>query len=114
MFDLGQRKDTENCAPSVLKFFETYGKITIPKDIIDLLTEGGIQPESIDAVVWRCVGICINELRDLNEIPFSHIHVDHTGDMTKFPSKTQLFVGQGTVRDTYPTKPDATLLESDF
>ncbi|KAG6807517.1 hypothetical protein H0H93_001531 [Arthromyces matolae] len=96
MFDLGPRKDTENSAPGVLQFLATFGKITFPKDIIDLLTEGGIHPESINAVIW------------------SHSHFDHTGDMSKFPGKTQLFIGKGTARDTYPTKTGSSLLESDF
>ncbi|KAG6831464.1 hypothetical protein H0H92_010373 [Tricholoma furcatifolium] len=96
MFDLGPRKDSENYAPAVLGFFEKIGRVLVEKDVIEQLAEGGIQPEDVDTVIW------------------SHTHFDHTGDMAKFPSTTELAIGKGTIQDTYPTKPDGTLLESDF
>ncbi|KAJ7275056.1 hypothetical protein C8J57DRAFT_1714764 [Mycena rebaudengoi] len=97
MFDLGVRKDLENLAPSVAAFF-TSGKAAIPvdKDIVEQLTAGNISLDTIEAVIW------------------SHIHFDHTGDMSKFLPTTTLVFGQGTVRDPYTVNPKSTLLESDI
>lgn len=47
----------------------------------------------------------------------SHWHFDHTGDMTKLPSKVNLVVGEGFKENLlpgYPTNPDSALLESDY
>ncbi|KAF8904229.1 hypothetical protein CPB85DRAFT_985801 [Mucidula mucida] len=45
---------------------------------------------------------------------WSHSHIDHIGDMSKFPSTTELVVGAGTDLGTYPTFEDAQLVESDI
>jgi hypothetical protein len=54
MFDLGPRKDGENAAPRLAAGFKS-GDLVMPvdKDIVEQLVEGGIQLESIDAVIWR-------------------------------------------------------------
>ncbi|KAJ6517365.1 beta-lactamase-like protein [Mycena vitilis] len=97
MFDLGMRNDTENFAPSVEPFFTTgIARVEIPKGITELLQDGGIGLESIDAVIW------------------SHSHFDHIGDMAEFPGTTELIIGSETDTATYPASPNATLQDSDF
>jgi len=97
MFDLGPRKDAENSPPSISDTVKNGAvKVTVEKDVTEQLVEGGVSLETISAVIW------------------SHAHFDHIGDMSKFPSTTELVIGQGTVRDTYPANPKASLLESDF
>ncbi|KAJ7910629.1 beta-lactamase-like protein [Mycena leptocephala] len=97
MFDLGARKDLENAAPSVAAAFKA-GQMAIPisKDIVEQLAEDGVELESISAVIW------------------SHTHVDHTGDMSKFPSSTDLMFGKDTVTETHASNPRSTLLASDL
>ncbi|KAJ6512906.1 beta-lactamase-like protein [Mycena sanguinolenta] len=97
MFDLGIRIDPLNLAPSVAAFF-TSGTVVLeqPKDITELLQDGGISLASIDSVFW------------------SHSHFDHIGDMSKFPNSTKLIIGSETDTETYPEFPNATLLTSDF
>ncbi|KAJ8096389.1 hypothetical protein PM082_011551 [Marasmius tenuissimus] len=98
MFDLGIRKDQENLAPTLKAGLANYkhSSMKVDKDIVEQLTEGGVALESIDTAIW------------------SHTHLDHTGDMSKWPSSTKLVVGPGTDRRGYPTVPDAVLLDSDF
>ncbi|KAK7025179.1 Metallo-beta-lactamase superfamily protein [Favolaschia claudopus] len=97
VFDLGMRKDPLNLAPSLQDFF-TSGTIQLEehKDITEQLQAGGISLASIDSVIW------------------SHAHLDHTGDMSKFPNTTRLVIGSETDTETYPEFPNATLLASDF
>ncbi|KAL0577058.1 hypothetical protein V5O48_004939 [Marasmius crinis-equi] len=98
MFDLGTRKDQENFSPSTKEMASSIPNIVldVDKDVVDQLTEGGIDLESIDTVIW------------------SHTHLDHIGDLSKWPTSTKLVVGPGTDRRGYPTYPDASLLDSDF
>ncbi|KAL0569719.1 hypothetical protein V5O48_012234 [Marasmius crinis-equi] len=99
MFDLGTRKDQENIAPKMKEAAAKMGphvKLVVDKDVVEQLTEGGINLESIDTVIW------------------SHTHLDHVGDLSKWPSSTKLVVGPGADRKGYPTHPDAVLLDSDF
>ncbi|KAJ7931669.1 beta-lactamase-like protein [Mycena leptocephala] len=97
MFDLGIRKDPQNLAPAVASFY-TSGilQLELPKDITELLQDGGISLESIDAVVW------------------SHTHFDHIGDMSKFPNTTAIIIGSETDTSIYPQFPNASLQASDF
>ncbi|KAJ7576813.1 beta-lactamase-like protein [Mycena floridula] len=99
MFDLGVRKDAENHPPSLAPMVkgESGFDLTVRRgDVFDRLVEGGVDPATVDAVIW------------------SHTHLDHIGDMAKFPSSTELVVGPGSNLKTYPTDPEATLLESYF
>ncbi|KAJ7170485.1 beta-lactamase-like protein [Mycena crocata] len=97
MFDLGMRKDPLNFAPSIASFFTSgIAHLDSPKDITELLQEGGITLASIDAVIW------------------SHSHFDHIGDMSRFPNSTRLIIGPGTNTETYPESPSAALQTSDF
>ncbi|KAL0573959.1 hypothetical protein V5O48_008000 [Marasmius crinis-equi] len=98
MFDLGLRKDQENFPPALRAMtvaVKEYG-MKCNRDVVDQLLEGGIELESVEAVIW------------------SHTHFDHIGDMSRWPHTTKLIVGPGSDRKTYPTVPDAHLLESDF
>ncbi|KAJ7126443.1 beta-lactamase-like protein [Mycena crocata] len=96
MFDIGMRMDIENFAPSIAGIFSTGLFEADPKDITEILEEGGIPLDSIDTVIW------------------SHSHFDHTGDISKFPNTTGLVIGQGTDKATYPEVPEAALVASDF
>ncbi|KAK0202307.1 beta-lactamase-like protein [Desarmillaria ectypa] len=103
MFDLGLRKDQENYPPEVqqlLTLWKTHGfGMAADKDVFDKLQEGGIDPATINTVIW------------------SHSHLDHTGsigDMSKLPSTTELVIGPGMDTRTFPTTPESALLETDF
>ncbi|KAK0202309.1 beta-lactamase-like protein [Desarmillaria ectypa] len=100
MFDLGLRKDQESLPPAVqqlLTLWKSQGfGIAVDEDIFDKLQEGGVDPATINTVIW------------------SHSHMDHTGDMSKFPGSTELVIGPGMDRGTFPSTPDGPLLDSDF
>ncbi|KAJ6616422.1 beta-lactamase-like protein [Mycena sp. CBHHK59/15] len=97
MFDLGLRNDPLNFPPSVSAFFaDAIFSTGSFKDITELLQDGGIPLETINAVIW------------------SHSHVDHIGDMSKFPHTTDLVIGPGTNNKLYPQFPDGVLQTSDF
>jgi len=100
MFDLGCRKDWWNHAPAA-KSAITNGipAMKIPKTMNEVLREGGQDDTKIDAVVW------------------SHWHFDHTGDISLFPTSTDLYVGPGfkeAFMPGYPAKQDSPMLEADF
>ncbi|KAJ6596671.1 beta-lactamase-like protein [Mycena sp. CBHHK59/15] len=97
MFDLGLRNDPLNFPPSVSAFFaDAIFSTGSFKDITELLQDGGIPLETINAVIW------------------SHSHVDHIGDMSKFPHTTDLVIGPGTNNKLYPQFPGGVLQTSDF
>ncbi|PIG81788.1 hypothetical protein AARAC_011840 [Aspergillus arachidicola] len=53
---------------------------------------------------------------DIEAIVWSHNHFDHTGDPSRFPTSTQLIVGPGVKKGSwpgYPSRPDGTVLDSD-
>ncbi len=99
LFDLGIRRDWRNLSPEVISGIEEEDfHITVAKDVRQILEEGGVDVEKIEAVVW------------------SHHHFDHTGDMTRFSSSTTLVVGPGFRRSMlpgYPADPEGMILESD-
>lgn len=100
MFDLGCRKDWWNHAPAA-KAAITGGipGLNIPKNINEVLREGGVDDSKVDGVVW------------------SHWHFDHTGDVSLFPESADLYVGPGFKEGFmpgYPAKKDSPMLESDF
>ncbi|KAI0482556.1 beta-lactamase-like protein [Xylariaceae sp. FL0804] len=73
--------------------------VDVPKDVRQILDEGGVDPKSIEAVIW------------------SHWHFDHTGDPTRFEPSTALIVGPGCkehIFPGYPANPKAAFLESDY
>ncbi|KAL1965792.1 hypothetical protein VTN77DRAFT_5113 [Rasamsonia byssochlamydoides] len=99
VFDLGARKDWENLAKPVYERISRTFKVSVEKDVAEILTENGVPLESVDSIIW------------------SHWHWDHTGDPSTFPPSTSLVVGPGMPAaklPAYPTNPSSTLLESDF
>ncbi|KAJ3840967.1 beta-lactamase-like protein [Lentinula raphanica] len=97
LFDLGPMKDFSKLPPAMQGLLGQAGfEMSVDVDITEQLKAGGVSVDEIDTVIW------------------SHSHFDHTGDMSLFPSKTKLVVGKGTDRRTFPSVPDAMLLESDF
>ncbi|KAL1988986.1 hypothetical protein VTN96DRAFT_5749 [Rasamsonia emersonii] len=99
LFDLGLRKDWQNLAKPQYERIQTTFKLSVEKNVADILTENGVPLESVDSIIW------------------SHWHFDHVGDPSTFPSSTSLVVGPGMPAaklPAYPTNPDSTLLESDF
>lgn len=54
VFDLGIRKDYENYSPSIASYLPTTKyTIDVKKDVADILQEGGIALDDINAVIWR-------------------------------------------------------------
>ena len=54
LWDLGVRKDWENFAPRIRKRIRDGGwQVTVEKGVAEILEEGGLCPEDIDAVIWR-------------------------------------------------------------
>jgi glyoxylase-like metal-dependent hydrolase (beta-lactamase superfamily II) len=68
IFDLGIRKDWEKCPPAVVQTIKTFARVEVPVDVVESLRRGGVEPDQVDAVI------------------LSHIHVDHIGDPSLFPS----------------------------
>lgn len=101
LFDLGVRPDWHNYAPKTAALIEATTTITPGSDVAGVLDSEnsvGIRSTDIHGVIW------------------SHNHFDHIGDITRFPSTTELIVGPG-VRETtwpgYPTCPTAIVLDAD-
>ncbi len=54
LFDLGVRKDWKNLAPRITdRIRGGCWQITVEKDVAEILQEGGVKPEDIDAIIWR-------------------------------------------------------------
>jgi hypothetical protein len=54
VWDLGIRKDWQGYAPVIANYIPTRNyKIEVPKNVIEILEEGGISGKSIEAVIWR-------------------------------------------------------------
>jgi glyoxylase-like metal-dependent hydrolase (beta-lactamase superfamily II) len=99
LFDLGARVDFESNAPALVQRLKRFGITpTIEKDVAAIPSEGGMYLREISAVIW------------------SHHHWDHSGDVSKFPSTTELVVGPGVSKlwPGYPVNQDSVVLESDY
>lgn len=100
LFDLGVRHDWQRL-PSYPKFRQKAWGIMVQKDVARILQEADIDIAN----------------GSVSSIIMSHHHWDHTGDLTTFPSGTEILVGPG-FKDAhlpgYPDNPDATLLQSGF
>lgn len=101
LFDMGSRKDWWNLPPVVTTAIQGKGVpgIRIVKDIDEILSDGGVDPTDIDAVVW------------------SHYHWDHTGNIQRFPPSTDIVVAAGfkeSFLPGYPTEPRSPFHEDDF
>ena len=56
LFDLGIRKDPENLPPRLVKIMEKGGwSFTAEKNVVEILAEGGVDPEDINGIIWRYV-----------------------------------------------------------
>lgn len=54
LFDLGVRKDWQNLAPVVTDWIQEWGaKVTVEKDVAEILEDNGVKRESIEAIIWR-------------------------------------------------------------
>lgn len=54
VWDLGIRKDYNNYAPSITEYLPTTGyDIQVQKNVIDILGEGGVKGDNVEAVIWR-------------------------------------------------------------
>lgn len=102
IFDLGVRPDWQNYAPKIVSLIKATTIVTPGSDVATVLdsdTSGlGIRSTDIEAVIW------------------SHNHFDHIGDVSTFPSTTELVVGPGVKAISWPgwpLNPDADVLESD-
>ncbi|KAG8631915.1 hypothetical protein KVT40_001055 [Elsinoe batatas] len=100
VWDLGIRKDWQNYSPSIAAYLPTTKyKIQVEKNVADILRDGGVELETIEAVVW------------------SHWHWDHIGDPSSFPSSTDLIVGPGfksAMLPGAPANPESPILEKDY
>ncbi|KAK7416788.1 hypothetical protein QQX98_004981 [Neonectria punicea] len=104
LFDLSVRKDLQNLPPVIQGFFKETEEMpamgaTVEKDVHDVLGENGVDPKSIEAIIW------------------SHWHWDHIGDPSKFDPSTALIVGPGfkqTFVPGFPENPDGLILETDY
>lgn len=100
VFDLGIRKDYQNYSKSITDYLPTTKyDIQVSKNVSDVLEESGIEPGSIEAVIW------------------SHWHWDHIGDPSSFPHNVNLVVGQGfkdAMLPGYPANPVSPIRESDY
>ncbi|KAK0204446.1 hypothetical protein DFS33DRAFT_1382327 [Desarmillaria ectypa] len=85
-------------------------------------------PESLSRTVHRYIGslggLSVRETMEAStDVPeklmeggvdLGSIKVETTGDMSEFPRTTELVVGPGSDLRTYPSDPNATLIESDL
>jgi glyoxylase-like metal-dependent hydrolase (beta-lactamase superfamily II) len=100
VFDLGIRKDYQNYSKSIADYLPTTKySIQVSKNVSEILAENGVEPGSIEAVIW------------------SHWHWDHIGDPSSFPQNVDLVVGQGfkdAMLPGYPANPSSPIRESDY
>lgn len=100
LFDLGVRKDWWNLAPVMAGRIRDAGwKADVVKDVPEILEENGVSLRTIDTVIW------------------SHWHWDHIGDMSKFPTSTNLLTGPGFIDNFvpgYPKSQKSPIRESDY
>jgi hypothetical protein len=54
VWDLGIRKDYENYAPKIANYIPTTKyDMDVPRNVADVLEEGGVALDSVEAVIWR-------------------------------------------------------------
>lgn len=101
LFDLGARKDWWNFPPSVLNAITAKGVsgLRITHDVAEILRSGGVELDTIDAVVW------------------SHFRWDHVGNIQLFPKSVDVVVGspfKESFLPGYPTGKESPFFEADF
>ncbi|KAL8851240.1 MAG: hypothetical protein Q9221_003871 [Calogaya cf. arnoldii] len=125
LFDLGVRKDWENLAPKISTTIKEKGwSVTVEKGVNEILKDNGVEPGSINAIIWRSDRLLRfhpwggNLMYDnADDFSGSHYHWDHSGDPSTFPHSTDLVVGPGFKDDfvpAYPSKPNCPIHESDY
>lgn len=95
LFDLGIRKDHKNLTPTTQKLVSRM-TIRATQDVADILG---------------------NDAAEINDIIWSHHHFDHIGNPARFPSTTNLIVGEGFKKEFlpgYPEREDAWIRQSDY
>ena len=63
IFDLGLRKDFENSPKAIVEMTKVGVKITMDKDVVEILEENGEDPKSVGAVIWshwHFVSMCVD------------------------------------------------------
>lgn len=60
VFDLGIRKDPAEYPPAVLAYHEAFEMVPGDKEVFDVLRHGGVDLDTVEAVIWRCVHICLH------------------------------------------------------
>lgn len=101
LFDLAITKNWQNWPAPLYERLVTFGgtQPVVPQDVRDVLDAHGFDATSIEGIIW------------------SHTHVDHVGDVSRFPPQTKLIVGAGAKADVfpgYPTVPNASFNESEI
>lgn len=60
LYDLGVAKTWREFPPAAAGHIESLGwEVKVEKEVVDVLTEYGIDAGEIDAVIWRFVGLLI-------------------------------------------------------
>ncbi|KAM0245004.1 hypothetical protein ACHAQJ_010675 [Trichoderma viride] len=98
VFDLGIRKDWWNLPPKVRDPLAFCVGVKVKKDVPEVLRESGIQLDDINDVIW------------------SHSHLDHRGDVSLFPPNTAINYGKevAAMRPEITGETEAVFLVSDF
>ncbi|KAF2027318.1 Metallo-hydrolase/oxidoreductase [Setomelanomma holmii] len=86
VFDLGLRRDITKYAPPIQKHVETRQPMSTDPDVTKSLSQGGLEPNDIDIVIY------------------SHVHWDHIGEPRDFPTST-FVVGHGALALLNGTSP---------
>jgi len=101
VFDLSVSPDPFNSyTPAIVQQLKDFGwDIQIKKHVAEVLEDGGVNLTEISSIIW------------------SHWHFDHIGDVSTFPTTTEIVVGPGFKKaflPAYPTNPESPLHERYF